>query len=283
MAKVIDYNPNLTSDGFTDGDKFRKGKQARMLYDARKKVLGSVSDGFVYDLGGREIATLRSEEKRESKDGKKIRVAEYASDTRVFRLVDNKLYTVTGGTERWTGYFRKRERNAAHIIVLSVLAAALTAMIILLALIGLPFGEKVRPVIDIRDVNGGWEAQGTVAVFPSRIEPGSSGEYEFILNNPHDAAMEYAISLEPRYEGTEIDYFPITFRLKMNNVVMESQEWKRIEELDFSDMTILGNSTQSFTLEWRWAFDDGNNENDTVIGADGGKISIVIHVTAQAR
>ena len=44
MAKVIDYNPNLTSDGFTDGDKFRKGKQARMLYDARKKVLGSVSD-----------------------------------------------------------------------------------------------------------------------------------------------------------------------------------------------------------------------------------------------
>lgn len=69
----------------------------------------------------------------------------------------------------------------------------------------------------------------------------------------------------------------------MNNVVMESQEWKRIEELDFSDMTILGNSTQSFTLEWRWAFDDGNNENDTVIGADGGKISIVIHVTAQAR
>lgn len=283
MAKVIDYNPNLTSDGFSDGDKVRKGKKARMLFDAQKKALGSVSDSSVFDLKGNEIAALKNEEQREDKNGRKIRIAEYEADARVFRLVDNKLYTVSGGTERWTGYFRKRERNMAHIIVLSVLAALLTALIVLLSVIALPFGEKVRPVIDIRDVNGGWEAQGTVAVFPSRLEPGNSGQYEFILNNPHDSAMKYTLSLEPRYEGIEIDYFPITFRLKMNNVVMETQDWKTIEEMDFSDMTILENSTQVFTLEWQWAFDDGHNDNDTVIGADGGKISIVIHVTAQER
>lgn len=282
MVKEIGYNPNLTADGFSEGDKFRKGKKARVLFDAQKNILGSVSDSSVFDLKGNEIATLKSEERRE-KSGGKIRVAEYASDTRSFRLVDNKFYTAAGDTQMWTGYFRMRERNKAHIIVLSVLAAALTAMLILLSLIGLPFGEKVRPVIDIRDVNGGWEAQGTVAVFPNKVKPGNSGEYEFILNNPHNAAMAYSISLEPLYEGEKIVDFPITFRLKMNNVVMQSPEWKNIEDMNFSDMTILAESTQSFTLEWRWAFDDGNNENDTVIGADGGKISIVINVTAQAR
>ena len=92
MVKEIGYNSNLTADGFSEGDKFRKGKKARVLFDAQKNILGSISDSSVFDLKGNEIATLKSEERRE-KSGGKIRVAEYASDTRSFRLVDNKFYT----------------------------------------------------------------------------------------------------------------------------------------------------------------------------------------------
>ena len=159
----------------------------------------------------------------------------------------------------------------------------LAVTIILLALIGLPYGDRERPVIDIADSGGSWEAQGTVAVFPRSLKPGSSGNYEFILNNPHDAAMDYTFSLEPLYNGEKIDYFPLTFRLRMNNVLLESEEWKTVDELKFDQMTIWNRSTQVFTLEWRWAFENGNDDGDTFIGADGGKISLVLRVTAQAR
>ena len=68
----------------------------------------------------------------------------------------------------------------------------------------------------------------------------------------------------------------------MNNAVIGTQSWLTAEELNYSELLILPESEQAFGLEWRWAFDGGNDENDTLIGADGGKISLVLELTAQA-
>lgn len=284
MAKVIEYDKYLTDTGFSDGDRYRRGKKARKLYNVEDKILGGVSDDAIFDLKGNGIAALKSKTENEGDDGRKIRVAEYSSETRGFRLVDNKLYSIEDGHSKLVGYYKKRERNAPRITALSVLAAALAAIIAIIALIGYsPIDEStVKPIIEIKDVNGDWEAQGTVAVFPSKLKPGDEGEYGFVLNNPHEEEMNYSFSLEPIYEGVDIDYFPIEFKLKMNNMIVVSDRWRHIDELNFSDMHILGNTSQSFALQWRWAF-DGENEKDTIIGRDGGKISIVIHVTAQER
>ena len=73
------------------------------------------------------------------------------------------------------------------------------------------------------------------------------------------------------------------FRLRMNNVLMETDEWKTVDKLKYDQTVILPNTRQSFTLEWQWPFESGSDDNDTLIGADGGKISLVLHLTAQAR
>lgn len=284
MAKNIEYNTYLTEKELADDERFRRGKKSHKLYDAEDKLLGSVSDDSLYDLRGEQIAALRSEEERTDENENKVRVAEYASDARSFRMRGNKLYALSGAGENFVGYCPVRERRLSHIIVLSVLAVALAVIIALIAIIGLPASETVQPIIDIRDVNGSWEAQGTIAVFPDKLQPGMSGEYDFKLNNPHDEDMLYTFEIEPSYEGKDPpDSFPIKFRLRIGNQIVATEQWRTVEELKFTDMVILGHSVDLFTLEWQWAFDDGNNENDTAIGRDGGKISMILHVTAQAR
>ena len=51
----------------------------------------------------------------------------------------------------------------------------------------------------------------------------------------------------------------------------------------FDDMVILPQTQHSFTLEWNWLFDGGSDDNDTLIGTDGGKISMVLQLTAQEK
>ena len=69
----------------------------------------------------------------------------------------------------------------------------------------------------------------------------------------------------------------------MNNVILETDAWRPVEELVFDDMVILPQTQHSFTLEWNWLFDGGSDDNDTLIGTDGGKISMVLQLTAQEK
>lgn len=282
MATSTDYNTKLTEQTFSG--EYRRAQGARVLYDTQQKVMGSVSKDAIYDLNGQEVAPVQSRETAENEKGEKTRVAVYATETRTFRVVDDKLYAVDGsGEQKRLGTVAYTKRNLVHIIMLSVLAALLTATIVIISLLGIPYSESVRPIIDIRDNNGNWEAQGTIAVFGDSVRPGSEGAYDFELYNPHSVEMLYAFSIEPQYEGEETVAFPLQFRLRMNNVLMQSEEWRSADELVFTDMAILAETAQAFTLEWRWPFEAGADENDTLIGKDGGKISMVLHLTAQAR
>ena len=284
MAKQIEYNSILTEREFTETDKFRRARKTRVLCDASGKAIGSVSEDGLFDLFGNEIAALKTEKYRPDKDGKQIRVADYASDKRVYRLAGDELYVVDGNATRFTGRILRKQRNVVKIALLGVLSAVLIAAIVLIALIHLPASDTEKPIIDIKDNEGTWEAQGVVAVFGDTVRPGSNGEYNFVINNPHDIEMQYSFYIEPKYDGdTDIKQFPIMFRLRMNNVLMETDEWKTVDKLKYDQTVILPNTRQSFTLEWQWPFESGSDDNDTLIGADGGKISLVLHLTAQAR
>lgn len=283
MRETFEYNSILTARAFTDTDKFQRAQHARVLCDASEKWIGSISDAGLYDLFGNEIAAFQSEETGEDN----IRIAVYASGAATYRLAGDELYD---GHGRFLGRIRRRQLNVPRIVVLSALSALLIAAIVLIALTGMPTPvvvgppePDIRPVIEVRDDVGAWDAQETIAVFGDSVLPGSSGEYGFILNNPHDLEIAYEFYLEPQYEGNVVPAFPILFRLRMNNVVVQTEEWKTIDRLRLDSMVILPASSQSFTLEWQWPFENGSDENDTLIGADGGKISIVLHLSAQAR
>lgn len=184
------------------------------------------------------------------------------------------------------GRVEVRRRNPVHIILLCALVLLLVATIVFISLINLPFTG--RPIIDIRDNNGTWEAQGTIGVFDSTLKPGSSGEYEFVIRNPYNVDLSYSFHIEDKYEGNiETDYFPLTFRLRMNNKRVpadgfpDTDKWLTVDELRYTELQMPAASDQAFTLEWRWAFENGNDEDDTLIGGDGGKISLVLALTAE--
>lgn len=284
MRETVEYNSILTARAFTDTDKFQRAQHARVLCDASEKWIGSISDEGLYDLFGNEIAVYRSEETREDENGK-TRIVEYASGVATYRLEGDALLD---GHGRFLGRIWRRPLNVPRIVVLSALAALLIAAIILIALTGMPtpivIGKPeepdIRPIIDVRDDVGAWDAQETVGVFGDSVQPGSSGEYGFILNNPHGTEIAYEFYLEPQYEGNAVPVFPILFRLRMNNVLVQTETWQTIDKLRLENMAILPESSQSFTLEWEWPFEGSSDENDTLIGADGGKISIVLHLSA---
>ncbi len=285
--QTAEYNTALTARAFTPEDKFCRARKAHVLCDASGRILGSVSDNGVYDLFGNEIASVTGEAQADANEN--VRIVQYASQTHRYCLEGDALYDIDG-KKKYIGSIIQKERNPFKIIVLSALTVLLTVIIVLLAFIQMPIvnippdsEDDILPVIDIRDNNGAWEAQGIIAVFGDSVCPGDYGEYGFIVGNPQDAAMQYAFYIEPKYGGNVTAEFPIEFRLRMNNLPVQSEEWKRVDELRFDALHILPQSSQSFTLEWRWPFTAGKDENDTLIGADGGKISLVLHVSAQMR
>lgn len=285
MAEDVEYNRILTEAEFGEKDKFRRARKTRVVYDASKKIMGSISVSGLFDLLGNKVAEF--DVKRTQTDGEtEIEVSEYVGGGRRYTLRGDELYD--GENAGPIGYVEKRVRNKFRIIVLSVLAALLTAAAVLIAITVLPSSDvseppSVVPVINISDKNGDWSEQGVIAVFSDGVKPGSSGKYEFMIANPHEVKMEYGFYIEPEYHGGADADFPLLFRLKMNNVPIESTQWKEVGQLRFDELTIEPESAQSFVLEWSWPFENGNDENDTLIGADGGSISLVLHLSAQAR
>lgn len=276
MAKQFEYNSILTERGFdSDSDRFVRGRKADDVCDASGKILGSVSKTGLFDLFGGQIAQTVTDEN--GAEGKTV----YESDSAEYLLENDRLYRV-GVSNTYLGRVIRKERNYARISVLAVLAALLAATVVLIALIGLPFSDTVVPTINVSDTDGEWTDKGAVVIFGDKLRPGDKGEYKFVLSNANDSDMLYSFNLIPHYDGKADAAFPIMFRLKMNNVIMETTEWKTVDMLKYEDMVILQGSSQTFTLEWEWPF-DGDNANDTLIGADGGKISLTLRLTAQAR
>ena len=285
MKEMQNYNLNLTQRPF-EGD-FRRGRGAKVIYDAHDKILGSVSKKKVFDLNGEEIAFFVRIEKKEDSSKKNNKIRLYTVDCEGeekdgFYLSDGRLYTVSGEDEMLLGTYEVTERDPVRIALLAVLAVFLALFIAFVTIINLPF--EGRPVIDVKDENGAWEAQGVIAVFDDKVLPGSNGEYSFVIRNSYEVSLDYSFSLTPKYDGidiADIDYFPLTFRLKMNNALIQTDRWLTVDELSYAKLSMMPQSDQSFTLEWRWAMDGGSNYGDTLIGSDGGKISIVLNLTAQ--
>lgn len=274
-----EYNTQLTNEVFAGT--FRKGKGARVLYDTQNKILGSVSHDSVFNLSGDSIADSVKDEKRAMPDGKNVRVITYGNR---YELEGDVLYKLHGGERGDVVGSLQEGRNVVKIALLSAIAVLLAAIIILIALIRIPVGIKYEPpVIEIRNEEGGILGEGTVGIFGDKVQPGSEGSFVFKIRNSLNNDLLYAFSITPQYIGGDIDYFPIEFRLKMNNVYMESNEWRTVEELAYSDVEMASLSENNFILEWRWAFENGNDYEDTLIGADGGSVSMVITLTAQNK
>lgn len=268
------YNPILTAEPPRGTMTLKRGFS--LLTDVGGRVIGSISKKEILDLNGRVIAVYEKSRRVVGKDGKKQKQRVYSSHLgemycvgRILHLKGEPIASIPA-----------RERSPLSLAMLCTATLMMAAVLGLVQLIDLPYAEL--PVIEMADKNGPWSEQATIAVLDETIAPGTSGEYEFVLNNPHNISILYDFSIIEIYNGESVDNFPMEFRLRMNNVLLETEEWLDASELVYTDMEMLPNSTHSFTLEWRWRFDGGDDSLDTYFGESNGEYSLQFQMTAES-
>lgn len=177
----------------------------------------------------------------------------------------------------------RKKRSKKMLIILFIVEIWLMSLLALALIVSpnsSPNGSSI-PEFEIKDRNGSWEAQGTVAVFNDMINPGNCGEYDFIISNLAGVKLKYSFVMEEVYTGTDEKWSSfMQYRLKMNGQHLETDVWFSADNLSYDGIIILPNTKQLMTLEWRWNF-DGDDENDTTIGKQGGTYSVVFHLQAE--
>lgn len=267
------YNTRFTPEQF--GGKIQFGKKYRAVTTPQGEILCGVSSKKICDLNGKVFAEFSHKQKTES-GGKD-------STVRVYRSVQYGDFTVKENTvylgEELLGTMSAKEKRAP-LILLGATCILLALIIVFIALIGFPYSSM--PVIDVKDGNGSWSAQGTIAVLKEKIMPGSFGEYDFIIRNPHDVRLSYSFTIDERYNEEPIEGFPLEYRVRVNNVLVGSEQWLPAEELSFNDLLFMPQSEYLATLEWRWPFEGKDDALDTNYGWEAGHYTLVLNLTAEA-
>ena len=177
----------------------------------------------------------------------------------------------------------KSQNNNKSGLALTVLLMALiaTLLIIIFVVLAFIFAPKAAiPEFEITDQDGGWKAQGEIAVFDDKIHPGSEGTYKFIIKNESDVTLRYGFRLS-EYIGNinqDSDSF-MQYRLKVDNIPIDDQ-W-HYAGLDYNNIEILSGSRHTMTLEWRWPFENDSDGNDTAIGSAEGQLSVWLFLWAE--
>jgi hypothetical protein len=60
-----------------------------------------------------------------------------------------------------------------------------------------------------------------------------------------------------------------------------TEEWLPVTKLNYTNLVIKANSSQYFTLEWHWLYENGDDERDTLWGIENGTYNLVFNLTAE--
>lgn len=177
---------------------------------------------------------------------------------------------------------KSKNKNKTETALTAFLMLVITTILIVIFVI-LSFLFLVRgsiPEFVITDNGGKWQAQGEIAVFDDNIKPGSEGTYKFIIKNQADVTLLYEFKLTEYIDTVNQNTNPfMQYRLKVDNIPIDDQ-W-HYAGLDYAGIEILSASKHIVTLEWRWLFEDGRDNNDTLIGESGGQLSVWLYLGAE--
>lgn len=269
------FNKSITKDPF-DGTLSIK-RRYKCIHDADGNIIGGITSKGLCDLNGVQIGTFERYEKALNEDGK-------SQNKKYYRSSFGEICSVGGMVfldGKPLGTVEERQRNPYHIIMLAIASILLAVTIIFIALIDIPFSDI--PSFEVVDKNGDWISQGTIAVLDDTIHPGSEGSYKFIIENPYNVELIYSIVIDQLYNNKQVDHFPLQFRLRMNNGLLLTEDWLSADELQYEELTFMPFSTQSFILEWRWLFESGDDELDTLLGIENGEYRLVFEMTAESQ
>ena len=125
------------------------------------------------------------------------------------------------------------------------------------------------------------------------IAPGTTGDYEFFLENTENISLDYNMSLESLFslEGRKV---PIQIRLSGDNrwIVGGDNEWVFSDKLQgvVEKGTLEANQSNDYKLQWRWPYEAENtgtlasyDGNDTAIGSTAAKENVNFQLTITVR
>ncbi len=94
------------------------------------------------------------------------------------------------------------------------------------------------------------------------IAPHSKGTYKFYVQNKTNADVIYNIKFSDEMQN----FINMKYRLKLDNIYIKgnSENYVSLDELELSNIIILKDSTNFYTLEWYW---DDNDKLDTFVGS----------------
>ena len=247
-------------------------KKYKLVFDNNKHPIYGVSNKEICDLKGNKIAFLCCEE-----SNRKQKV--YDSELGKFTLISNTLYL----NEIKVGSFKSgASRTSVFLLLVAAMLLSITFSIILF--IDTPNNDAA--VINMIDKDGEVKITSTIAVFDSKIQPGSKGKYDFVLKNPHSYSLRYEFDIKEFYNNAEVADFPLVYKIKMNNMYIVNEyihynTWVSGEALKFAELDIAAGSTQRFTLEWYWPFESGNDTLDTYFGQTHGEYYLSVRLEAE--
>lgn len=100
--------------------------------------------------------------------------------------------------------------------------------------------------------------------------PGTSNIYQFTLANTGDVALDYTMTMEAYYTGTDL-WIPIEARVwDYNNKYLLGSADNKVDVLELNkveDSAELGAGRYAvYNLEWEWPFERGDDVYDTMLG-----------------
>ena len=100
--------------------------------------------------------------------------------------------------------------------------------------------------------------------FTNKVAPGVSNTYQFVVHNSTNAKMKYYIEM---YETSEYA-INMKYRLKNGNtyVIGGPNKWVSANELKTAFKAINASSSDNYSLDWQWVYDDNKDYQDTLAG-----------------
>ncbi len=170
------------------------------------------------------------------------------------------------------------------ILLIILLATSLVVVSSLFAALYTPQSQNYIPTLFIADEDGtSWDDQANLPVFfnkkfgDTKIEPGLSGKYTFMLENRNadEILFDLTFSCENEY-GIQLVY-----RLKRDGAYVAGYDgYVAPEQLNLYELTQQAHSTSVFELEWMWQH---NDSVDTIAGENGAMYRLFIHFLAEVN
>ena len=108
------------------------------------------------------------------------------------------------------------------------------------------------------------------------IAPGTGGEYAFSLQNTGDKSLDYTLTVEAYFKGTD-QVIPVVARMINDSgyVIGGENSWPEVMKLnDVSEQGVIAaGKVRDYTIQWQWPFERGsgkeleaNDAFDTCLG-----------------